>query len=404
MPRRLPLLFILLTVLVDSAGIGMIMPVMPELLEEITARPPAEAALWGGALATAFAVMQFLFGPLLGNLSDRFGRRPVLLASMFVVFLDNLLLALAGSLAVLFAARIIGGIASATHATASAALADMSAPEDKAANFGLVGAAAGAGFVLGPLAGGLLGAHGPRAPFVAAALLALGSFLLGLIVLPETVNARTRRPFEWRHANPLAGIRRIGRLRGLGRYLAATFIAAVAFFVYPAIWAFFATERFGWDSTTIGYSLALYGLSYTLVQALAVRPLVARLGERRAVIAGLGLDTLFFVFLGMVGNGGLAFLLTPLAALGSVAGPALQGLLSRALGDGRQGELQGVLMSLNALATIVAPLLMTQTFWFFTGGAAPLHLPGAPFLLSAMLTLGCIGLILCDGTGGDSRS
>ena len=396
MTKRLPVLFILLTVLIDSMGASMIMPVMPDLLAEVAARPLSEAALWGGALYTAFAIMQFLFGPILGNLSDRFGRRPILLASLSVMFLDNLLLALAGSLLMLFAARIIGGIASATHATASAALADMSKPEEKAANFGLVGAAAGIGFVIGPLFGGLLGVYGPRAPFYAAAVLALANLLLGMAVLPETVTERIRRPFEWRRANPFGGIRQISRMQGLGRMLVVIFIANIAFFVYPAIWAFFGTERFGWDSRMIGYSLALYGLAFTLVQALAVRPVVALLGERRTVIAGLGLDAVFFMILAFVQNGTLALVLTPLAALGSVAGPALQGLLSRAVGDDQQGELQGVLMSINAIALIFAPLIMTQIFWFFTSGIAPVYLPGAPFLLSALLTAACIGLILLE--------
>ncbi len=392
MTRRLPLVFILLTVTIDAVGIGLIMPVMPDLIRDVLGGSLGQAALWGGILATSFAVMQFLFGPVLGNISDRFGRRPVLLASMFVMILDNLLMAVAGTVWLLFAGRIIGGIASATQSTASAALADMSRPEEKAANFGLVGAAFGIGFVVGPLIGGLLGALGPRAPFYTAAALATVNFTLGMLVLPETVTDRIRRPFEWRRANPFGAFRHIGRLPGLRPMLVTVFITAIAFFVYPAIWAYFGQERFGWDSTTIGISLAIFGLGVAVVQGWLIRPILRRIGERNAVILGLSIDVFAFGVLAFLENGTLALLMTPITALGSIAGPALQGLMSRSAHDDQQGELQGVVTSVNAVALIVAPLIMTQIFWFFTGDAAPVHLPGAPFLLSAVLTLAAIAV------------
>ncbi len=390
MPRRLPLVFILLTVTIDAMGIGLILPVMPDLIRDVLGGSLGRAAVWGGILATSFAVMQFLFGPVLGSLSDRFGRRPVLLASMFVMILDNLFMALAGTVWLLFAGRIVGGLASATQSTASAALADMSKPEEKAANFGLVGAAFGVGFVVGPLAGGLLGSLGPRAPFYAAAGLAAVNLVIGVFTLPETVTDAIRRPFEWRRATPFGAFRNIGRLPGLGRMPVTAFIISVAFFVYPAVWAYFGQARFGWDSRMVGLSFGLYGLAVVIVQGVLIRPILTRLGERRTVVLGLWIEVITFVTLGFIANGTLALLLTPVTALGSIAGPALQGLMSRRAGDNQQGELQGVLTSVNAVAVILAPLVMTQLFWFFTSQAAPFQLPGAPFLLSAALTLGAI--------------
>ena len=392
MSRRLPLIFILLTVVIDAMGIGLIMPVMPDLIRDVLGGSLGQAALWGGILATSFAVMQFLFGPVLGNLSDHYGRRPVLLASMFVMILDNLFMALAGTVWLLFAGRVVGGLASATQSTASAALADMSEPDEKAANFGLVGAAFGVGFVVGPLVGGLLGSFGPRAPFYAAAALAVVNLAIGSFALPETVTDAIRRPFEWRRANPFGAFRNIGRLPGLGRMLVTAFIISVAFFVYPAVWAYFGQARFGWDSRMVGLSFGLYGLAVVGVQGFLIRPILARLGERRTVVLGLWVEVVTFVILGFVASGTIALLMTPITALGSVSGPALQGLMSRRAGDDQQGELQGVLTSVNAVAVILAPLVMTQIFWFFTSEAAPFHLPGAPFLLSAALTLGAIGV------------
>ena len=255
-----------------------------------------------------------------------------------------------------------------------------------------MGAAFGVGFVVGPLVGGLLGSFGPRAPFYAAAALAVVNLAIGSFALPETVTDAIRRPFEWRRANPFGAFRNIGRLPGLGRMLVTAFIISVAFFVYPAVWAYFGQARFGWDSRMVGLSFGLYGLAVVGVQGFLIRPILARLGERRTVVLGLWVEVVTFVILGFIGNGTLALLMTPITALGSVSGPALQGLMSRRAGDDQQGELQGVLTSVNAVAVILAPLVMTQIFWFFTSEAAPFHLPGAPFLLSAALTLGAIGV------------
>ncbi|MCK0096508.1 TCR/Tet family MFS transporter [Yoonia sp. F2084L] len=390
MNKRLAVTFILISVMLDSMGIGLIMPVMPDLIQEVEGQGISAAAVWGGILATTFAAMQFLFGPTVGNLSDRYGRRPILIISLVIMAMVYVLMALAQSIELLIIGRIIGGITAATAATSAAYMADISKPEDKAANFGLIGAAFGAGFVLGPMFGGLLAEYGTRAPFWAAAFLAAANAIFGYFVLPETVTDRIRRPFEWRRANPLGAFKNIGDLPGLKRLLLVTFVYTIAFFVFPGVWAYFGAERFGWGPGMIGLSLGLFGIGIAVVQGVLIRPILRRIGERNAVILGLSMDVIAFVALAFVTNGWVALALTPLTALGSMAGPALQGIMSRSASDDQQGELQGTVTSINAVATIIAPLMVTQTFWYFTKDTAPFYLPGAPFLLSAVLTIGCI--------------
>lgn len=403
MDNRLPITFILITVVLDSMGIGLIMPVMPALIREIHGGDLGNAAVWGGILATAFAVMQFLFGPVVGNLSDRFGRRPVLLIALLVMALDYLVMAVAGAIWLLFLGRIVGGITAATHSTAGAYMADISKPEEKAANFGLIGAAFGVGFVLGPLVGGVLGGFGTRAPFYAAAALATVNLAFGYFVLPETVTDRIRRPFSWKRANPLGAFKNIGGLPGLGRLMVVTFIYAVAFFVYPAIWAYYGEARFGWGPGMIGASLAMFGIFIAIMQGVLIRPILRKIGERNAVLLGLGVDVVAFTALAFVTNGWIALALTPLTAVGSIAGPAMQGIMSRTASDDQQGELQGALTSINAIATIIAPLLMTQTFWYFTSGGDS-SFPGAPFLLSAVLVAICIAIFHADRTNSQAKT
>lgn len=389
---KLPVVFILITVLLDAVGIGLIIPVMPDLIQEVNGGTLARAALWGGVLATSFAVMQFLFGPILGGLSDRFGRRPVLLLSLVVMALDYLVMAVAGSIWLLLAGRIIGGITAATPATAAAYMADISPPEKKAANFGLIGAAFGMGFVIGPLMGGLLAEYGTRAPFYAAAALAALNALFGWIILKETVTDRIRRPFSWARANPWGTLRALGKLPAIGPLLLVFFLYQLAFAVYPAVWSYYGQERFGWSPATIGLSLALFGIMLAIVQG-GLMPLALRfLGERGSVIYGHGFDILAFLAFAFVTSGTVALILVPLAALAGVITPALQGLMSKAVGDDRQGELQGALTSLSALAMIFSPMAMTATFAAFSGPSAPVYLPGAPFILSAILIL--LGMIV----------
>ena len=394
MPSRLPVIFICLSVVIDAMGIGLILPVMPDLIREVQGGDLGQAAVWGGVLATVFAVMQFVFGPMLGNLSDRFGRRPVLLTSLIVMSLDYILMAVAGTIWLLLVGRVIGGITAATQSTAMAYMADISKPEEKSANFGLIGAAFGVGFVFGPLIGGLLANYGTRAPFYAAAALAFANFAFGYFVLPETVTDRIRRPFSWRRANPFGAFRHIGALPGLRPLLVLIFVYAVAFFVYPAVWAYYGQERFGWGPGMVGVSLAVYGIFIAIFQGLLMRPILRTIGERNAVIWGLVAEVVAFVFLGFVTVGWMALAFTFVAASGAIAGPALQGIMSKTADDNQQGELQGTITAINAVAVIFAPLIMTQTFYFFTHPGAPLYLPGAPFLLSAVLTILCIGLFM----------
>ena len=384
---RLPTLVILLTVLIDSMGIGLIIPVMPDLLGEVTGGDIANAALWGGVLSTAFAVMQFLCGPALGSLSDRYGRRPVILISLVVAALDYVVMALAGSIWLLLVGRVVGGITAATQSTASAYMADISASGKKAQDFGLIGAAFGMGFVIGPLMGGVLGEWGTRAPFWAAAALAAGNAVLGWIVLKETVTDAIRRPLDLSRMNPFGALRALGALPGIRRGLLIFFLYQVAFMVYPAVWAYFGTAKFGWDAGMIGLSLGLFGIMMAVVQGGLIRVILARLGERGTVIYGLSFDMLAFCAIAFAPTGGFALVMTPLAALGAVITPALQGILSRTVGPMRQGELQGALTSVSALAMILSPMIMTATFAAYTAPGAEPYFPGAPFLLSFVLIL-----------------
>jgi len=392
---RLPVLFILLTVMMDAMGIGLIIPVMPDLIQEVGGGTLAQAAIWGGILATTFAVMQFVFGPVLGGLSDRFGRRPVLLVALIVMALDYVLMALAGAIWLLLLGRVIGGITAATHSTASAYMADISAPHERAARFGLVGAAFGAGFVLGPLLGGLLAGYGTRAPFWVAAGLAAANALFGWIVLKETVTEEKRRAFDWRRANPLGALRALGRLPGLMPLMLVYFIYHVGFAVYPAVWSYFGKERFDWTPATIGLSLGLFGLTMALIQGGLIRPILKTLGERGTVITGHLFSIVSLILIALVTSGTWVLLLTPLAAMGGIIPPALQGIMSARVADDAQGELQGALTSVSALAMILSPLVMTYTFARFTQADAPVYLPGAPFLLAAGLSiLGLAALLM----------
>ena len=399
---RLPVLFIMLTVMIDAMGIGLIMPVMPDLMVEVGGGTLGAAALWGGLLSTSFAAMQFLFGPVVGGLSDRFGRRPILLVSLVAMAADYLLMAVAGTIWLLLIGRIIGGITAATHSTANAYIADISKPKEKSANFGLIGAAFGLGFVLGPLIGGLLAEYGTRAPFYAAAILSGLNALFGWVVLKETVTDAIRRPFSLKRANPFGAFKALSKLPMIGTLLGVYFFYSIAHTVYPAIWSYFGKERFDWDPATIGLSLGLFGIMMAVVQGFLIRPAIKYLGERGAIIYGLFFDILAFGFLSIVTSGTVALLFVPLAALAGIVSPALQGLMSQAVGDDQQGELQGALTSLSALAMIISPMLMTSTFAAFTSETAPFYMPGAPFLLALILTLMAIALFVRHRSSGDA--
>ena len=399
---RLPVLFIMFTVMIDAMGIGLIMPVMPDLMVEVGGGTLGAAALWGGLLSTSFAAMQFLFGPVVGGLSDRFGRRPILLVSLVAMAADYLLMAVAGTIWLLLIGRIIGGITAATHSTANAYIADISKPEDKSANFGLIGAAFGIGFVLGPLIGGLLAEYGTRAPFYAAAVLAGLNALFGWVVLKETVTDAIRRPFLLKRANPFGAFKALSKLPMIGTLLGVYFVYSIAHTVYPAIWSYFGKERFDWDPATIGLSLGLFGIMMAVVQGFLIRPAIKYLGERGTIIYGLFFDIIAFGFLSLLTSGTVALFFIPVAALAGIVSPALQGLMSRAVGDYQQGELQGALTSLSALAMIISPMLMTSTFAAFTAETALFYMPGAPFFLALILTLIAIALFMRHRTSGDA--
>jgi len=394
MKDRLPLTFILITMMIDAMGIGLILPVLPSLIREIDGGTLASAAIWGGILSFSYAVMQFLCGPTIGALSDRFGRRPLLLSSLIVMVGYYVVMAMAGSIWLLIAARIVGGITAATQATAAAFMADISTKEQRAARFGLIGAAFGMGFVLGPLIGGLLAQYGTRAPFWAAAALTAANLIFGALVLPETVTDKTRRAFRWRRANPFGAFRQLGNLPGVRRLVVVFFLYQVAFNVYPAIWAFYTEARFGWSPGMIGVSLASFGIAMAFVQGVLIRLVLRWLGDRGTVIYGLCFNFCAFLALALVTDATTALILMPITALGAVVTPALQGMMSRSVADNAQGELQGVLASAGALAMIVSPVLMTQVFALFTAPTAPVFMPGAPFLVSMVLMVACTAVYL----------
>lgn len=391
---RLPVVFVLLTVVIDAMGIGLVMPVMPALVGELSGGGIADAAAWGGLAGFAYALMQVLFQPAVGALSDAYGRRPVLVVSLVVMGLDHFLLAVAGSLWLFFLARTLSGIAGATYSTAFAVIADTSPKEKRAANFGLVGAGFGVGFILGPLAGGLLGEWGPRAPFVAAGLLALANAAFGWFVFRETLAPANRRPFRLAEANPVRALRRIAALPAIGGLLLVLFLYAVAHMVYPVIWSFFAVAQYGWSPGMTGVSLAVVGVFMALVQGWLIRLVLPRLGEVRTALLGLSLNIGMMALIPFVWNGWVALALAPLMAAGVIVTPALQGLMSNRTADDRQGALQGAVSSVQGVASIIAPLALSQSFAAFTAPGAPVHLPGAPFLLGAALCAAAFLLLL----------
>ena len=380
------MMVVILTVMIDSMGIGIVIPVTPALLMDVLPGATlAEAAIWGGILTSLFSVMQFLFGPFLGTLSDQFGRKPVLMVSLFVMVGYYAVMVFAHTVWLLLLGRLIGGITAATHATATALVADVSAPKDKAARFGLLGAGFGMGFVLGPVLGGMLGEWGPRAPFVAAAFLSALNFLMAWLILPETVTDRIRRRFEWRRANPLGAIRAISQFPGLGPMLIVYLIYAIATAVYAAVWPFFTAERFGWSPAMIGVSLTIYGVCFAIVQGALVKPAIKRFGEYKTVVIGFSFEMFGLLLMSVMTNGTILLGLIPVAALGVIGQPALQAILSVGTSDDSQGILQGVVASLSAISMIIAPVSMTWVFSTFTEESAAVYYPGAPFAVSALL-------------------
>jgi MFS transporter, DHA1 family, tetracycline resistance protein len=383
--------FIFITLLLDMFALGLIMPILPKLVESFVANDTADAARIFGLFGTVWALMQFFFSPILGGLSDRFGRRPVVLLSNFGLALDYVLMALAPSLMWLFVGRVISGITSASVSTAFAYIADITPAEKRAAVFGKVGVAFGAGFILGPAVGGLLGGMDPRLPFWVAAGLSFANTLYGFLILPESLAPDRRAPFRWRSANPLGAL---GLLRSdsvLTGLSVVNFVAQLAHVVLPSTFVLYATYRYGWDARTVGLTLAMVGICAMVVQGAAIGPIVTRFGERRALLLGLGFGAVGFLIFGIAPSGALFWLGIPVMALWGVSGAALQALTTQLVAPDQQGRLQGATTSVQSLSQLVGPFLFTLTFAYFIGAQAPLKLPGAPFLLaSALLVLALV--------------
>tara|TARA_A100001037_G_scaffold74129_2_gene66354 strand:+ start:21755 stop:22987 length:1233 start_codon:yes stop_codon:yes gene_type:complete len=383
-PGKHALAFILITIFVDTVAFGVIIPVLPKLIAQLGETSIAEAAAYGGGLMFVFALAQFLFAPVIGNLSDRFGRRPVLLVSLAALGMDYVIMGFAPSLWWLFAGRLVAGMAAATFATANAYVADITHEEDRAARFGLIGAAWGVGFVMGPAIGGLLGESGLRVPFFAAAGLALANVIYGLMVLPETLARDKRRPFDWKRANPVGALKAVRQFPVVFGLFGVLVLYHMAHDVNPSTWTYYVLHKFQWSAGQIGLALAVVGLSGALVSATLVGPVVKRLGEAGAAYLGLMLGAAGFFTTGLATQGWMLF---PAIAIGAFMGlvmPALRSIMSQAVGDDAQGELQGAIGSLMGFTSIFAPLIMTQTFSAFSSGSGS-YFPGAPFVLASSL-------------------
>ncbi|HET6839171.1 MAG TPA: TCR/Tet family MFS transporter [Bradyrhizobium sp.] len=377
--------FIFVTILLDMFALGLILPILPKLVESFVDNDTANAARIFGLFGTAWALMQFLFSPILGALSDRFGRRPVVLLSNFGLGLDYVLMALAPSLIWLFVGRVISGITSASISTAFAYVADVTPPEKRAAVFGKIGAGFGAGFILGPAIGGLLGGMDPRLPFWMAAALSFANALYGFLILPESLPQDRRSPFRWTRANPLGSLHLLRSNRVLAGLSVVTFIAQLAHVVLPSTFVLYATYRYGWDAKTVGLTLAMVGICAMAVQGAGIGPIVRRFGERKALLLGLGCGAIGFLIFGTALTGHLFWLGIPVMALWGVAGAATQALTTQLVAPDQQGQLQGATSSVQSLSQLVGPFVFTLTFAHFIGAQAPVNLPGAPFLLAAVL-------------------
>ncbi|MDQ6756364.1 MAG: TCR/Tet family MFS transporter [Bacteroidota bacterium] len=386
--RKAAIGFIFVTLLIDVIGFGLIIPVFPKLITQLIHGNLSAASRWGGLLTFAYALMQFLFSPVLGNLSDRFGRRPVLLFSLLGFGIDYLFLAFAPTIWWLFLGRIIAGITGASFTTASAYIADISTDEDRAKNFGMIGAAFGIGFIIGPLAGGLLGQYGTKIPFLAAAGLALVNTLYGYFVLPESLDKEHRRKFEWRRANPWGSLKQITKYPSIGGLIGSLVLVYIAAHAVQSTWVYINIEKFNWSEKLIGYSLALVGLLVAIVQGGLIRFINPKLGNEKSVYIGLGLYSLGLFLFAFASQTWMMFVFLIPYCFGGICGPALQSIITAQVPRNEQGELQGALTSMISVTTIIGPLVMTFLFSFFTNPNARIHFAGAPFLLGAFLMLG----------------
>ncbi len=380
--------FIFVTVVLDISGLMIIFPIMPDILKLVGKLTISDAAVWGGILYASYALMQFLFSPIIGNLSDAFGRRPIILVALGLMTLDYLVLGFASVLWVFVVGRMIGGIAGGTVPTAMAYLADISTPENKAKNFGLVGAAFGVGFVLGPFFGGILGEIDFRLPFFFSATISFLTFLICFLFLPESLSVSNRRKFKLKDLNPFASLVKAFLFRDLRVLFLCFFVIGVAHWVYPAIWSFWSKEVFSWGPGLIGASLACYGLGVAFVQGFVIRmKFVDKLGSKKVVFYSLVIGAFALIGFGFTNSAWMVFALIPIAAMSELMNPTLDSFVSNQVSDSKQGLLQGILSSINAITSVISPLIMTLLFKFSAVKEGHLYLPGAPFFFAAILLL-----------------
>jgi MFS transporter, DHA1 family, tetracycline resistance protein len=377
--------FIFITMLVDIVGLGIILPVLPALIQELTGGTVSDASRYGGWMMFTYAIMQFIFSPILGGLSDRFGRRPILLISLFGFGLDYLFLAFAPTIGWLFVGRLLAGICGASITTATAYIADISTPEKRAQNFGMVGMAFGIGFIVGPVLGGILGEFGSRIPFFAAAGLTLLNSLYGYFILPESLSVENRRKFDWKRANPIGSLKHLGRYPVILGLVASFVLVYIAAHSVQSTWTFFTIERFNWSKAMVGYSLGMAGLCVAIVQGGLIRIINPRLGPNRSVYVGMMMYTLGLTLFAFSNQAWMMFVFLIPYCLGGIAGPSLQGIISNQVPANEQGELQGALTSLISVTSIVGPPLMTNLFSYFTKEDGIIYFPGAAFLMGAFL-------------------
>jgi DHA1 family tetracycline resistance protein-like MFS transporter len=385
--RKAAVSFIFITLLLDVIGLGLIIPVFPQLIEELIQGNISEASQWAGLLTFAYAIMQFICAPIIGNLSDKYGRRPVLLFSLLGFGIDYIFLSLAPTIWWLFLGRLIAGLFGASFTTATAYIADISTSENRSKNFGMIGAAFGLGFIIGPGLGGLLGEFGPRVPFMAAAVLTLLNLIYGYFVLPESLAKEHRRPFEWKRANPMGSLLQLKKYKGVGGLIVSLIFLYIASHAVQSTWTFFNIEKFQWSNTLMGISLTVIGLLIAIVQGGLIRYINPKLGDERSIYVGLGLYSLGLFLFSFATDGWMMFIFLIPYCLGGIAGPAIQSIISGNVPKNEQGELQGALTSLMSATSIVGPLLMTNLFAWFTRPEGDIKFAGAPFFAGAILML-----------------
>ena len=386
------LLFIFITVVIDSIGLGIIIPVMPKLIQELIHGDLSQASKYGGWLVFMYAFAQFFFAAVLGNLSDKYGRRPILLFSLFGFCINYILTGLAPSILWLFIGRLIAGVTGASHTVAAAYIADISTPQKKAQNFGLLGAAFGLGFILGPVLGGVLGQYGSRIPFYAAAGLCLLNGLYGYFVIPESLKPENRRAFSWKNANPIGAFLHIKSYPKIMPLIVCIFLINIAANAVQSTWSYYTMEKFKWDERMVGLSLGFVGALLMLVQAGLIRIAIPKFGLQRSIIIGLILYVLAYSLFGFASASWMMYAISILFVSAGVAGPALQSFISDHIPQNEQGQIQGGITSVISLTSIIGPLVMTNLFSYFSRKEVHPYFPGAPFILAAFLAI--IALIL----------